>query len=241
MLMGMNGKAGDIERDLMEAARPDKVEVLASFFKSGCGEYGEGDVFIGVSVPDNRRVARRHLDAGLDDVRRLLQSPVHEVRLCALLVLVEQYKRGDAARRREIYDFYLTVTDRINNWDLVDLSCQYIIGPQLMDGGDRSVLVKLAASESMWRRRIAVVSTLWMVRCGETDDAIGICTMLLGDREDLIRKACGWVLREVGKKDKGRLTAFLDRHAGDMSRTTLRYAIERFDRDERMHYMRLGK
>lgn len=239
--MGMNGKAGDIERDLMEAARPDKVEVLASFFKSGRGEYGEGDIFIGVSVPDNRRVARRHLDAGLDDVRRLLQSPVHEVRLCALLVLVEQYKRGDAARRREIYDFYLTVTDRINNWDLVDLSCQYIIGPQLADGGDRSVLVMLAASESMWRRRIAVVSTLWMVRCGETDDAIGICTMLLGDREDLIRKACGWVLREVGKKDKGRLTAFLDRHAGDMSRTTLRYAIERFDRDERMHYMRLGK
>ena len=239
--MGMNGKASDIERDLMEAARPDKVEVLASFFKSGCGEYGEGDVFIGVSVPDNRRVARRHLDAGLDDVRRLLQSPVHEVRLCALLVLVEQYKRGDAARRREIYDFYLTVTDRINNWDLVDLSCQYIIGPQLMDGGDRSVLVMLAASESMWRRRIAVVSTLWMVRHGEVDDAIGICTMLLGDREDLIRKACGWVLREVGKKDKGRLTAFLDRHAGDMSRTTLRYAIERFDRDERMHYMRLGK
>lgn len=239
--MGMNVKAGDIERDLMEAARPDKVEVLASFFKSGRGEYGEGDVFIGVSVPDNRRVARRHLDAGLDDVRRLLQSPVHEVRLCALLVLVEQYKRGDAARRREIYDFYLTVTNRINNWDLVDLSCQYIIGPQLMDGGDRSVLVMLAASESMWRRRIAVVSTLWMVRCGETDDAIGICTMLLGDREDLIRKACGWVLREVGKKDKGRLTAFLDRHAGDMSRTTLRYAIERFDRDERMHYMRLGK
>lgn len=239
--MGMNGKAGDIERDLMEAARPDKVEVLASFFKSGCGEYGEGDVFIGVSVPDNRRVARRHLDAGLDDVRRLLQSPVHEVRLCALLVLVEQYRRGDAARRREIYDFYLTVTDRINNWDLVDLSCQYIIGPQLMDGGDRSVLVMLAASESMWRRRIAVVSTLWMVRHGEVDDAIGICTMLLGDREDLIRKACGWVLREVGKKDKGRLTAFLDRHAGDMSRTTLRYAIERFDRDERMHYMRLGK
>lgn len=239
--MGMNGKAGDIERDLMEAARPDKVEVLASFFKSGCGEYGEGDVFIGVSVPDNRRVARRHLDAGLDDVRRLLQSPVHEVRLCALLVLVEQYRRGDAARRREIYDFYLTVTDRINNWDLVDLSCQYIIGPQLMDGGDRSVLVMLAASESMWRRRIAVVSTLWMVRHGEVDDAIGICTMLLGDSEDLIRKACGWVLREVGKKDKSRLTAFLDRHAGDMSRTTLRYAIERFDRDERMHYMRLGK
>ena len=132
-------------------------------------------------------------------------------------------------------------TDRINNWDLVDLSCQYIIGPQLMDGGDRSVLVMLATSESMWRRRIAVVSTLWMVRHGEVDDAIGICTMLLGDREDLIRKACGWVLREVGKKDKSRLTAFLDRHAGDMSRTTLRYAIERFDRDERMHYMRLGK
>ena len=239
--MGMNGKAGDIERDLMEAARPDKVEVLASFFKSGCGEYGEGDMFIGVSVPDNRRVARRHLDAGLDDVRRLLQSPVHEVRLCGLLIIVEQYRRGDAARRREIYDFYLTVTDRINNWDLVDLSCQYIIGPQLMDGGDRSVLVMLAASESMWRRRIAVVSTLWMVRHGEVDDAIGICTMLLGDSEDLIRKACGWVLREVGKKDKGRLTAFLDRHAGDMSRTTLRYAIERFDRDERAHYMRLGK
>lgn len=239
--MGMNGKAGDIERDLMEAARPDKVEVLASFFKSGCGEYGEGDVFIGVSVPDNRRVARRHLDAGLDDVRRLLQSPVHEMRLCGLLIIVEQYKRGDAAWRREIYDFYLTVTDRINNWDLVDLSCQYIIGPQLMDGGDRSVLIMLAASESMWRRRIAVVSTLWMVRHGEVDDAIGICTMLLGDREDLIRKACGWVLREVGKKDKGRLTAFLDRHAGDMSRTTLRYAIERFDRDERTHYMRLGK
>lgn len=239
--MGMNGKAGDIERDLMEAARPDKVEVLASFFKSGCGEYGEGDIFIGVSVPDNRRVARRHLDAGLDDVRRLLQSPVHEVRLCGLLIIVEQYRRGDAARRREIYDFYLTVTDRINNWDLVDLSCQYIIGPQLMDGGDRSVLVMLATSESMWRRRIAVVSTLWMVRHGEVDDAIGICTMLLGDREDLIRKACGWVLREVGKKDKSRLTAFLDRHAGDMSRTTLRYAIERFDRDERMHYMRLGK
>lgn len=231
-------KAAMVVRDLMAVARPERVAVLASFFKTGPGQYGEGDRFIGVPVPDNRKVARRHLDAGFDDIRSLLQSEVHEVRLCALLILVEQYRRGDAERRTGIFDFYLTVTDRINNWDLVDLSCQYIVGAHLLDGGDRSLLAAMARDGSMWRRRIAVVSTLWLVRHGQFDDALRLCAMLLGDHDDLMHKACGWVLREVGKRDKSRLVAFLGKHVGDMPRTTLRYAIERFTKDERQEWMK---
>ena len=238
MEMTIDTKAGTVVRDLMAVARPERVAVLASFFKTGPGQYGEGDRFIGVPVPDNRKVARRHLDAGFDDIRSLLQSEVHEVRLCALLILVEQYRRGDAERRTGIFDFYLTVTGRVNNWDLVDLSCPYIVGAHLLDGGDRSVLYAMARDRSMWCRRIAVVSTLWLVRHGQFDDALNLCALLLGDREDLMHKACGWVLREVGKRDKGRLVAFLGEHVGDMPRTTLRYAIERFTKDERQEWMK---
>lgn len=235
--MTIDTKAVQVVGDLMAVARPERVGVLASFFKTGSGQYGEGDRFAGVYVPDNRKVARRHLDAGFGDIRRLLQSEVHEVRLCALLILVEQYKRGDGARRAGIFDFYLTVTDRINNWDLVDLSCQYIVGAHLLDGGDRSVLYAMARDGSMWRRRIAVVSTLWFVRHGQFDDALNLCALLLGDREDLMHKACGWVLREVGKRDKGRLVGFLCEHLRELPRTTLRYAIERFTKEERMDWM----
>lgn len=235
--MTIDTKAVQVVGDLMAVARPERVGVLASFFKTGSGQDGEGDRFAGVYVPDNRKVARRHLDAGFGDIRRLLQSEVHEVRLCALLILVEQYKRGDGARRAGIFDFYLTVTDRINNWDLVDLSCQYIVGAHLLDGGDRSVLYAMARDGSMWRRRIAVVSTLWFVRHGQFDDALNLCALLLGDREDLMHKACGWVLREVGKRDKGRLVGFLCEHLRELPRTTLRYAIERFTKEERMDWM----
>lgn len=233
--------ANAIVGELMAASRPEKIALLGSFFKSGKGQYGEGDQFIGVTVPDNRKVARRHLDATPGVLRHLLRSPLHEVRLCALLILVEQYKRADERRRGEMFDFYLSVTDRINNWDLVDLSAPYVVGWHLSGSDDKSVLYGMASSASLWERRIAIVSTLWFVRNGEHDDALRLSGMLLGDGHDLIRKACGWVLREVGKKDKRRLVDFLDSHCEELSRTTLRYAIERFDKDERDAFMKRGR
>lgn len=230
-------RVNGIAAQLTEAAIPEKVSVLSSFFKTGKGEYGEGDVFIGVKVPDNRKVAKRNADASPEVVEALLDSPVHEHRLCALLILVEQYVKGDASRKEEIYTFYLSHTSRINNWDLVDLSAPNIVGRHLLDA-DKTILRRLAMSYMLWERRIAVVSTLWFVRKGVLAPTLELVEMLLGDRESLMHKACGWALREVGKKDRKCLTDFLDKHASDMPRTMLRYAIEKFDKEEREHYMR---
>jgi 3-methyladenine DNA glycosylase AlkD len=227
-----------IRNELRSLADPQKATVLARFFKTGPGEYGFGDRFIGVVVPDIRRVVKSHRQAGRPAVVKLLRSPFHEERLTALLILVEQYRNGDASRRKEIYDLYLSNTAFINNWDLVDLTAQHIVGDQLHDKKS-SVLTRLALSESLWERRIAMLSTYHFIRHGESSEALRIAELLLHDPHDLIHKAVGWMLREIGKRcSRQEECRFLDRHAPAMPRTMLRYAIEHFPEELRKRYMR---
>lgn len=226
-----------LRRDIKALANPEMAAVALRFFKTGRGEYGEGDRFLGIRVPALRRVAATHRDLSLRDLDRLLDSRWHEERGVALMILVWQYARGDEAHRDAIFDLYLHRTDAINNWDLVDLSAPGIVGAHLRDR-DRSMLAKLARSESLWERRIAIVATYDFIRRGEFGDTLRIATMLLGDRHDLIHKATGWMLREVGKRDRHALAAFLKTDAPRMPRTMLRYAIERFPEPLRQRYLR---
>lgn len=229
-----------ILRELEACSSPAKREYLPRFFKTAQGEYGEGDRFLGVVVPDTRRVARLHKEAPLTVAAGLLQSPWHECRLCALLMLVERFKKSGEAEREEIYRFYLTHTARINNWDLVDLSAPYIVGEYLKDK-PRADLYRLADSPVLWEQRIAVVATLTLIRAGEYADTLALAEQLLHHPHDLMHKAVGWTLREVGKRDKALLVRFLNRHAASMPRTMLRYAIEKFPEDERRAFLAMGK
>jgi 3-methyladenine DNA glycosylase AlkD len=211
------------------------------FFKTGPGEYGEGDVFLGIRVPVIRGCARDYRGMDLAVSLGLLESPFHEARLLALIMMVEMFhKAKDECRREEIYRAYLDKSRRINNWDLVDCSAEHIIGAYLFPG-DRCVLYNLARSESLWERRIAIMATFHFIRRKDFADTLAIAEMLLKDREDLIHKAVGWMLREVGKRDIDRLRGFLGRHATKMPRTMLRYAIERFPEGERQLYLHGGK
>ena len=204
---------------------PEKARILPRFFKTGKGEYGEGDRFMGVTVPNIRKVVKSNKHVSLDMVEKLLQSEWHEVRMCAVLLLVEKFKKQEEA----VLEVYLRNTDRINNWDLVDLSAPHIVGGYLLDKSARSLLYRLAKSESLWERRIAIVSTLAFIRNGPFEDTIAISEILLEDSHDLIRKATGWMLREMGKRKLSMLREFLSKHSGMISRTTLRYAIEKME------------
>lgn len=223
-----------ITKALRSYSDEEKKIVLPRFFKTGKGEYGEGDRFIGVVVPNTRKVAKEFSSVSWDVVEALLESEWHECRLCALIVLVERYKKHPEDTVR----FYLEHTDGINNWDLVDLSAPYTLGRYLTGLADRDVLYTLAASENMWEQRIAVVSTLALIRDNQFDDTMKLAGMFLDTRHDLMQKAVGWMLREVGKRDERTLTDFLDKHYLQMPRTMLRYAIEKFTPDRRAHYMR---
>jgi 3-methyladenine DNA glycosylase AlkD len=226
-----------IRSELRAFSDPAKAKLLAGFFKTGKGEYGEGDRFLGVVVPNVRKVAKKHLNASGREIKKLLYSPFHEERLAALLILVEQYRRGDEPARQKIYDLYLAGTSQINNWDLVDLSAQHIVGEYLI-GKDRSILTQLALSDSLWERRIAILSTLYFIRKGQSEETLRIAELLLHDSHDLIHKAVGWMLREVGNRcSLAQERKFLDRHASAMPRTMLRYAIERFSPELRSYYM----
>lgn len=229
------------KQQLRTASNPAKLKTLASFFKTGKGEYGEGDIFIGITVPANRAISRHYHSLPLQDIGVMLHDPVHEFRLAGLLALVEAYKqaKGNKERCREITNFYLANTSCCNNWDLVDLSAPYIVGEQMLLDGDDGIAQSLIHSPSIWEQRIAVVSTLALVRKGTSDTALAMVETIIDTPVDLLQKANGWVLREVGKKDKQRLCLFLDKYAATMPRTTLRYSIERFDADERKHYMAL--
>lgn len=233
----MSEEVSAIRAELRAVAEPDRVPELLRFFKTGPGEYGEGDVFLGVRLGPCRAVVKAHRDAGLADALALLDSDVHEERLVALLVMVERYRRrpGD---RDAVFDAYLASTGRVDNWDLVDASAPQIVGRHLLDR-PRDPLYELARSGSMWERRIAVVATFAFIREGQLDDAFAICELLLADREDLIHKACGWMLREAGKRDERRMVAFLEKHVAAMPRTTFRYAIERLSPEQRARLMAL--
>lgn len=226
----------------------DKAKVLARFFQTGPGQYGEGDRFIGVTVPKVREVAREFSSATLEDIHRLLQSEIHEARLCALLILVEQYRRArrDAARRSEIVRFYLDHATQANNWDLVDLSCPKILGqwlaqPDINPGADPEILFTLARSGNLWLERIAIVSTMPLIAAGRFDITLTLAGQYLSHPHPLIHKATGWMLREAGKRHLPTLLSFLDAHAPAMPRTALRYAIEKLHPELRRHYLTLPR
>lgn len=232
--------AAEMRRRLNARAEPARVAVLRTFFKTGDGEYGQGDTFIGVRAPALRAVCRECRGAALSEVRALLYSPIHEERALALLLLVDAFARADATGRRRLYDFYLAHTARINNWDLVDCSAAAIVGGWLHQR-NRSKLRELARSSSLWERRIAIVATHHFIRRGEIEDTLEIADLLLEDPHDLIHKAVGWMLREAAKRDGARLRRFLDARAHRMPRTMLRYAIERFPAGERLAYLKIKK
>jgi 3-methyladenine DNA glycosylase AlkD len=227
----------DIVEDLDKLKDPEKARVLSRFFKTGKGEYGEGDIFLGIPVPLQRKVARKYPGLSLEDAQGLLSSKIHEHRLVALLILIFKYRRSDGKGKSEIFDFYLKNTSGINNWDLVDLSAQHIIGDYLLMS-DRSLLQKLAQSKNFWERRIAIMSTFAFIRNQQFEDTLRIAAMLMHDKHDLIHKAVGWMLREVGKRDGEQLERFLKKYSGVMPRTMLRYSIERFDEGKRKAYLK---
>jgi 3-methyladenine DNA glycosylase AlkD len=222
--------------DLRELADPGVAAQLQRFFRTGPGEYGAGDRFLGVRVPLLRALARRHRTLAPDGCAELLRSPWHEARLLALLILVGAYQRATAAERGRIFDLYLASTAHINSWDLVDTSAEHIVGRHLR-GGDTALLHRLAASASVWERRIAIVATFHFIKAGELAETFRIAQLLLGDDHHLIHKATGWMLREAGKRDASALERFLARHHAVMPRTMLRYAIERLEPAQRIRYL----
>ena len=228
--------SGDIRTRLRRRANADRVPNLQRFFKTGPGDYAEGDVFIGVTVPDLRAVCRESRDAGIPVILELLASPVHEERLLALMLMVEAFKRGTDPTRRELYRLYLANTRFINNWDLVDSSAAQIVGAWLFTRS-RAPLRRLARSRSLWERRIAIIATHFFIRQDEVDETFRIADLLLTDDHDLIHKAVGWMLREAGKRNPAAERDFLSTRYGRMPRTMLRYAIERFPEAERRRYL----
>lgn len=231
--------AEQILTELQQIGTPEKAAHLSKFFKTGKGEYGEGDCFLGIPVPETRRVAKAHLEAPFAALHTLLESPWHEVRLCALLILVERFKRKKTseAERAEIYRFYLQHTRRCNNWDLVDLSCPTLVGRYLLTQTDRSLLYRLAESDCLWEQRIAMVSTYTFIYNKQFDDALTLAKQLMVHKHDLMHKAVGWMLREIGKRDRPVLSAFLEEYAPQLPRTALRYAIEHYPETERKRYL----
>ena len=230
--------AQDIIAELNALGNPDKAAHLSRFFKTGKGQYGEGDLFLGITVPEQRSIALKYRKATPPVLAELISSPYHEIRLTGLLILVDQFtKNKDEAFRQTCVDFYLSQTRNINNWDLVDLSAPGIVGEYLKDKS-REDLYRLADSGLLWEQRIAVVSTYTLIKNGDFADILALSERLLHHSHDLMRKAVGWMLREMGKRDKDLLVQFLEKHSKVMPRTMLRYAIEKFPEEERKEFMK---
>lgn len=225
----------NLQRDTKKLGNKGRAKILSGFFKTGQGEYGFGDVFLGITVPESRKLAIKYKDLPFDDLGKLLRSEVHEERLIALLILVHQFQHEEMLERR-IYEFYLKNTKFINNWDLVDLSADKIVGGYLVDK-PKDILNKLAVSSNLWERRIAMISTYHFIKNKMFDDALIIAEMLIEDKNDLIQKAVGWMLREVGKRDLKAEEKFLRKHYKKMGRTALRYAVEKFPENVRKNYL----
>ena len=228
-----------ITSELQALSDDEKREIFPKFFKAGKGEYGEGDRFLGVTVPNIRAIAKQYKNVSLNEIRELMQSEWHEVRLCALLIMVEKSKKKDEALRQQLFDLYLSQTDRINNWDLVDLSCRFIVGEYLLDKS-RDTLYQLAQNPLLWDNRIAIVSTYAFIRKGQLEDTYALSDLMMHHPHDLMHKAIGWMLREAGKRDANRLYNYVMNHRADMPRTMLRYAIEKFSPAERSILMKRG-
>lgn len=225
-----------IQEEIQRLANFKKAKILQGFFKTAKGEYGEGDIFLGLTVPQSRQIARNYENLPIKKVAELLHSKIHEERLIALIILVYKFQKASKEQKKEIFNCYLRNTKFINNWDLVDLSARDIIGGFLFDK-PRNILYKLAVSKNIWERRIAIIATYFFIQKGEFKNTIKISELLLKDKHDLIHKAVGWMLREVGKKDQKILVDFLQKHYKIMPRTMLRYAIEKFPFDVRRSYI----
>jgi 3-methyladenine DNA glycosylase AlkD len=233
----MNAKF--ILQELYSVANEEKARFLQGFFKTGKGQYAEGDIMLGIVVPLTRDIVKKNPKLTLSEIQILLDSKYHEARLAGFLFLVKQFKKAKEIEQKEIFDFYLQNAHKANNWDLVDLSCRDIIGLFLLDKVEgRGVLYELAESDNLWEQRIAIVSTWTFIKYKQFDDTLVIAEKLLSHKHDLIHKAVGWMLREVGKKDKKRLIVFLEKYHKKMPRTTLRYAIEHFSLEERAYFMK---
>lgn len=223
----------------IEAERDEKkAKILANFFKTGKGQYGEGDVFFGINVPVSRTIAKKYKDLSFKETENLLKDKVHEIRLIGVLILVHKYETGTKEEREKIVSFYLKNTRYINNWDLVDLSASKIIGEYLINQKNKDTLVKLAKSKNLWEQRISIISTLAFIRRRDLEWTFKIAEMFLGHDHDLIHKAVGWMLREAGKKDEKALKNFLNVNLSKMPRTMLRYAIEKFPEKIRLFYLK---
>ncbi len=245
--VGANGAtdngANSVRKELQRLADPDKARVAQRFFKTGPGEYGEGDVFRGIRVPALRKLARSHSYLPMNEVKKLLVSRFHEDRHVALFILINQYKKANIGKKavprkkKAIYNLYLDHTAYINNWDLIDCSAEHIVGAYLLDR-DRDILMKLACSDCLWERRIAIMATFHYIKRSDFDLTFLLAETLLNDPEDLIHKAVGWMLREIGNRDQPVEEAFLRKHYRSMPRTMLRYAIERFEKTKRQAYLK---
>ena len=222
---------------LAGVARPDKIAIYQNFFKTGKGQYDEGDIFIGVSVPDTRKIAKEFKALSLSEIKKLIHSKIHEERLLGLILIVNQFQAGDEKLKAQLYRYYLKNKKYINNWDLVDVSAHLVVGIWLLDK-DRSVLYRLAKSKSLWDRRIAILSTFSFIRKNDFKDTIKLSECFLDDEHDLMHKAVGWMLREVGKRDEATLFKFLKQHLQKMPRTMLRYAIEKFPEKKRKAFLK---
>lgn len=228
-----------IKKEMRAVASKERAMVSMRFFKTGKGQYGEGDVFLGLTVPDTRNLLKKYRDISHEDVLQLLHSKIHEERMLALLILVDQFAKSDEKTQKKIFDLYLGNTKYINNWDLVDLTADRTIGAYL-ENRPKSILLKLAKSKSLWERRISILATFHFIKKGQSEWTLKIAEILLGDKEDLMHKAVGWMLREVGKRcSEEEECAFLDKHVRKMPRTMLRYAIERFSQEKKSYYMKI--
>jgi len=228
--------------DLKKTGEAERINVFMKFFKTKKGEYGEGDKFLGITVPETRKVAKKYKNLNLKDLQKLLKNEIHECRLCALMILRLQYEKAKSIQnKKRLINFYLKNTKYINNWDLVDLSSPYILGSWFLalhlSGVKLDILYKFARSESLWEKRIAIISTYTFIKNNQFEDTIKISEILLTDKHDLIHKAVGWMLREIGKRDQNILEKFLQRHSQKMPRTMLRYAIEKFSKEKRKYYL----
>ncbi len=224
----------NLSQALQNKANPEKAKIYQRFFKTQKGDYGEGDIFLGLSVPETRAISKQFLHLSLKEIKTCLSSKFHEERLAALQILVQKYQK---TKDKQIVDFYLTSTKYINNWDLVDLTADKIIGNYFADK-DKSILYKLANSNNLWEKRIAIISTFTFIKNNQFHDTFKIAEILLKDKHDLIHKAVGWMLREIGKRDIQVLENFIKQNYKQMPRTALRYAIEKFPEDKRQMYLR---
>ena len=226
----------EIIKELERLANPEKAKILQGFFKTGKGQYGEGDHFLGITVPKTREIAKKYRHLDLPEIKKLLNNKFHEIRLCALLILVQKFP----TEPQKIYEFYLANLANINNWDLVDLTAEKIIGAYLLkNSAERSILYKLVKSKNIWERRVSILSTFHFIKNNQFSDALKICELLLQDSHDLIHKAVGWMLREIGKRSLATEEPFLKKFASKMPRTMLRYATERFPEAKRQSYLKI--